>query len=126
MNRLPIETIDILKKFIEENNLGPIKTFYAGEKPGKNYNELEKSRLKNLINLCEKFETNQISIQQLEKEIENSLQISNVLATDIAQKIETAHTESSKKSSEETTISSEKPQIENKKSLFSVLVNEKK
>lgn len=120
-NYMTLEILEILKKFIAENDLGPIKTFYAGDRPKKEYSELEKSRLKSLIKICEIFLNNGLDYQNLTEKIKKDLDISDVLASDISKKIGDLPKNSSK-----ITNHSQNTNNDNKKSLFSVLVNEKK
>jgi hypothetical protein len=123
---MTIEILEILKNFIEENDLGPTKTFYAGDKPKREYSELEKSRFKSLKNICENFINNKIIAKNLAEEIKKDLDISDELVIDIAKKIENIDKNSLKKNTEEKEPSPKNNDNENKKSLFSVLVNEKK
>jgi len=114
---VPLEITKIFKDFLSKNDLGPIKFFYAGEKPKRIYNEIEKSRLKNLTKIYKKFALNQIDSQQLKEEIKKDLQISDELSADITKQIENEQKRPPINNENDT-----KNLEENKKSIFSALV----
>lgn len=114
---VPLEITIMFKNFINNNDLGPTKTFYAGEKPSRRYNEIEKQRLKNLTKIYKKFVLNQIESKQIKEEIEKDLQINNELSADIAKQIEDNYKHPEK--AEETDIDDIQ---QNKKSIFSKLI----
>lgn len=118
---VPIEITEIFKEFLNKNDLGPTKFFYSGEKPKREYNETEKKRLRSLTEIYKKLALKQIKPQQLKEEIEKNLQISSALATEISKQIEDNY-----KYPEEETIAPKLEQEQNKKSIFSTLIDEKK
>lgn len=118
---VPLEITEILKNFLKKNDLGPTKIFNTGEKSKREYSETEKNRLRNLTDIYKKLALKKIKPQQLKEEIEKTLQINSGLAAEIAKQIEDNY-----KYPEEEKSAPESQQKQNKKSIFSTLIDEKK
>jgi len=118
---VPLEITGILKDFLNKNDLGPTKFFYSGEKPKREYSEIEKKRLKDLTEIYKKLALKKIKPKQLKEEIEKTLQIDSGLAIEISKQIEDNY-----RYPEEESAAPESEQKQNKKSIFSLLVDEKK
>jgi hypothetical protein len=126
MIKIPNKIIDCVIDFIKENDLGPVEL--SGEQKRK-YTELEGGRLDKILDICEKIIIDKSLLKNLNINIKESLEISEELSKSFSEKIiESFKNDGQKELGEIDEKEPEiyQPNIENKKSIFSAIIKEKK
>lgn len=133
IKKTPIKTIDAVIAFIKENNLGPTQFFYFGdEKEKRKYDEIEKNRLRNILNICNDLVNKKISIDSIEDSLKRqeklsdslSKEFSKVIRDSLSEENQTEQTEKNESVEDKKDLSSGQI-IQSKNSIFSKMIEKK-
>lgn len=119
-----ITLINIAEDFIKKNNLGQTDIFTADEKEI-NYTDIERERLDYLINICDDFVNEKISVNNLQSIIKDKLQISDSLSKEIYENIISQKNDEIEQAGDEIGESNDTINQNHKKSIFSTIIDEK-
>ncbi len=123
---MPASITDIIVNFMDVHDLGPTKwVYFDGDNPAREYNEKEKNRLTELIDICERLANNKIPLKDLQSTIIQETGINEILTKELSEKIEQGLKEAPTEGSpveEQESLPARNNDSETKKTIFSALI----